>query len=355
MEMDLDTSVHLSYDDVLAKPQYSTVQSRSDVNTTSRLTPNHTIENPIVGAPMDTVTEAEMAQALSDAGSVGVLHRFYANREENRQKSIRQQADDVAQVDGLVGAAVGVGDRYYERADRVIDAGADFICLDIAHGHMQRALDAVSTLNESIKTPIVAGNVATRQGTIDLIEAGADSVKVGVGPGSHCLTREVAGVGVPQASAVHAAAEGRRQLGAETEVTIIADGGIQSGGDVLKATMLGADTVMIGGLFAGCDESPAQAVKIGGEKYMKTRGMSSDEAREELGLSGDQAAEGASGLTRYQGSAENVVEELSAGLRSGLSYMGGHSIEQARENAEIIRITPSTQARNGTHGVYNDN
>lgn len=353
--MELDTEPHLSYDDILVKPQYSTVDSRSDVDTTSRITPEHNVDTPIVSAPMDTVTEAEMAQKISDAGGVGIIHRFYGDRGASEEQSIDQQAGDVQSVTGLVGAAVGIGGSYEKRASAVADAGADFLCLDVAHGHMERTLDAVEHLSNVFDIPIVAGNVATEQGTRDLISAGADTVKVGVGPGSHCLTRDVAGVGVPQASAVRSAVQARADMNAEDDVAIIADGGIQSSGDIVKATLLGADTAMIGGLFAGCKESPAPVVEQNGVKYKRTHGMASEEAREDHGLENDEAAEGASGLTRYQGAVSDVVGELSSGLRSGLSYSGGHTLDEARRNAELIRITSSTQVRNGTHGVYTNN
>lgn len=343
--------VHLSYDDVLVEPQASTVRSRSDPSTHTAIVDGIGCEVPIISASMDTVTGAPMAQAMSDSGAVGIVHRFHGDiDEQTEQQRIERQASDIAQVNGCVGAAVGINGAYVDRADAVVSAGADFVCVDIAHGHMESCIEAVSTLSESLGVPVMAGNVATAEATADLIHAGADAVKVGIGPGSHCLTREVAGVGVPQISAIRNAVDGRSAAG--RMVPLIADGGIQNSGDIVKALVAGADSVMIGGQLAGCTESPAPTVEINGTTYKRTHGMASEEAREEHGLPNEQAAEGASGYTEHAGPVTETIHELAAGVRTGLSYCGGHTIEEARQNAELIRVSGRAASRNGTHGSY---
>lgn len=347
VNMNLETA--LSYDDISIRPTRSSVESRSNVSLESTLIRDITIDNPIISAPMDTVTESDMAQAMNDAGGVGIIHRYLSPEE---------QAEEIRKVDGIVGTTIGIGAGWDERLEMTIDAGADFVCVDVAHGHMERTLDVVEETTNMVDVPVMAGNVCTGQGAKDLAIAGAEAVKVGVGPGSHCLTREVAGVGVPQVTAI---TECRRELDLAQkmgeishDVSIVADGGIQKPGDMIKALLVGADTVMVGGLFGGCDESPAQLVETeSGNKYKQTHGMASDAARDENDIDTEEATEGDSGLVEYAGPAKSVVNELSAGSRSGLSYVGAHNLEEGRENSSFVRVTPSVTVRNGTHGVLN--
>ncbi len=338
----------LSYDDISIRPTKSPVESRSQVNLESCLIGDITVENPVISAPMDSVTESEMAQAMADSGGVGIIHRYL---------SIEEQAEEVSNVDGIVGATIGINSSWEKRLEMQLDAGADFICVDVAHGHLEKTLEVVKDAKSVIDVPLMAGNVSTGQGAVDLAKSGVDSVKVGVGPGSHCLTREVTGVGVPQVTALN---EVRQDLdyqimmgNIDENVTVVADGGIQKSGDMAKALLLGADTVMIGGLLAGCEESAANVVETNsGVKYKKTHGMASEEAREDNGIVTDEAVEGASGYTPYSGPVENTMEQLSSGVRSTLSYVGAFELDTARENAEFVRITPNVSERNGTHGVY---
>jgi IMP dehydrogenase len=358
MEMKLEKT--LSYDDILLRPKRSRITSRSEPDVSTKLVGDIEIDIPIVSAAMDTVTDGNMAQALSDAGGVGVVHRHHGNQEEHTsEERIEMQARDISEVDGVVGAAVGIGSDWRERTERAIEAGADFICVDVAHGHLQMSLDVVSQLSDEFDIPLMAGNVSTSEGAIDLVDRGADAIKVGIGPGSHCLTREVAGVGVPQVTAIDEvtdALDKSRALGKiESYVPVVADGGIQSSGDIAKALVLGADTVMIGGMFGGCKESPAETIVTqDGRKYKQTRGMSSDEARDDHGLENNVVAEGDSGLTPYKGSAESVATKLASGTRVSFSYIGAYDISEAREKGEFIQVSPSVQARNGTHGVFTD-
>lgn len=348
----------LSYDDILLRPKKSHIRSRSEPSVSTKLVSDIEVDIPVVSAAMDTVTEGDMAQAMSDAGGVGVVHRHHGSQEKNTvEERIEMQAQNVSQVDGTVGAAIGIGEEWQQRLERVVEAGADFVCVDVAHAHLEMCLDVVEKAHSEYDVPLMAGNVSTGEGAVDLVSAGADAVKVGIGPGSHCLTREVAGVGVPQVTAINEvtnALDKARALGkTDSYIPVVADGGVQSSGDVAKALVLGADTVMVGGMFGGCEESPAELVVTSdGRKYKQTRGMSSDEARDDHDLENNVVAEGDSGLTPHRGSATDVAFSLASGVRVSFSYIGASNIDEARENGEFIQVSPSVQERNGTHGVF---
>lgn len=331
-----------SYGDVLLVPQRSPVESRSDVDLSTHLTPDLRIETPLLSAPMDTVTEAEMAIALSRAGGFGTIHRFLTVDEQ------ATEVVSVADADERVGAAVGIEEDYLDRTAAVVDAGADCVMVDVAHGHLEICLDAVAEIDRNFDVPLVAGNVATPEAVEDLYSAGADCVKVGIGPGSHCTTRKVAGAGVPQLTAVQDCATVARDLG----ICTVADGGITSSGDAVKALMAGADSVMLGRLFAGTAESPGEIIERDGERYKRSRGMATTAANRDRTDKDDAdpaADEGVEALTPYAGPAADVVEQFAAGIRSGLSYCGGHTIEAARENAAFIRVEASAREREGAH------
>ncbi len=256
------------------------------------------------------------------------------------------------------GAAVGVKGDYMDRTEALIEAGVDTIVVDIAHGHSELAINTVKRIKKEFDIDVIAGNVATKQGTEDLIAAGADGIKVGVGPGSICITRIVAGAGVPQLTAIFDSAEAARPAG----VPIIADGGIRTSGDVTKALMAGADSVMIGSLLAGTTESPGVPILRNGKRYKVIRGMASlgatlgREAKEKKG-SFDEAdvesvvPEGVEALVPFKGNAKDVINQLVGGLKSGISYCGGLSIEEARRNAEFIRITNAGFKESKPHDV----
>ena len=333
----------LSYDDVLAVPQRSPVDSRDDVDLSTDLAGGLELSLPIATAAMDTVTEAEMARAVAEAGGLGVVHRFLPIDEQARMVA------DVA-ADGLpVAGAVGIAESYLDRAESLVESGASALVLDVAHGHMDRAIEATAELSGTFPgTPICAGNVATEAGVADLAEAGADCVKISVGPGSHCTTREVTGFGVPQFTAVERCSSAARKHG----VTTIADGGIRGSGDAVKALLAGADAVMMGGFFAGCAESPGEIIETDGQRYKRSRGMATAAAAEDReDKAGDvEAEEGVEAVMEYKGPVEPRLAEFAAGLRSGLSYAGAHDLETARENAEFMEVRPTTNRRNGAHG-----
>jgi IMP dehydrogenase len=309
-----------SYDDLLLVPQYSDVDTRDNVSLVTNVTPNNRLGRPFVSAPMDSVTGSEMAQAMAYKGGVGIVHRF---------QDIDKQKSAVESVTGLVGGCVGIDDEELDSAFMLENSGADFICVDVAHGHLEKTIQFVKNLNNIVDVDIMVGNVATFQGAKDLASAGADSIKVGVGPGSHCVTREMTAHGVPQASAVLECSEIK---GMFDDVTIIADGGIRKPGDAVKALMLGADAVMMGGIFGRCKESP------GGSNVW---GCASEEGNTE------QYNEGVVSESENKYTVEGVFEEFMDGMRSGLSYSGGHSIQEARRNAEFVEVSSATQERNG--------
>jgi IMP dehydrogenase len=259
----------------------------------------------------------------------------------------------------LVGAAVGVVGDYLERALELVQAGVDVLVLDIAHGHSENAIRAVRELRSRIgSTDLVAGNVATARGTRDLIEAGADAVKVGVGPGSICITRVVTGVGVPQLTAVMDSAREAQRY----DVPIIADGGIRQSGDVTKALAAGASTVMVGNILAGTRESPGVVVMRNGRRYKASRGMASAEAtlqrrrREKPGWEGesdltDIVPEGVEGLVPYKGDVSDVLVQLVGGLRSGMSYLGARTLSELQQNAEFVQITAAGLVESRPHDI----
>ncbi len=246
----------------------------------------------------------------------------------------------------MVGAAIGVRNGDIQRAHILVDAGVDVLVLDIAHGHLIYTKEMLHRLKneEGIKIPIIAGNVATRKGTLYIRDSDADGVKVGVGPGFVCETRNVAGVGVPQITAIR---EARRALEEEDDpIPIMADGGIRKAGDVSKAIVAGADLVMIGSLFAGTDESPGETVFVDGKLQVMVRGMASASAfekRQQLGdatrNAGQYVPEGRTTFTPYRGPVAKVLYELMGGLRSGMSYVGAHTIEEMQKQGQLRQVT----------------
>ncbi|MBI2040766.1 MAG: IMP dehydrogenase [DPANN group archaeon] len=256
----------------------------------------------------------------------------------------------------VVGAAVGIRGDYLERAEAAIKAGADLICVDVAHGHLEVSLDAVSRLREKFPgTDLMAGNIATEEGARDIAAAGADSIRVGIGNGTICKTRLVAGSGVPQFTAITWAKKGAGN------VPIIADGGMRQPGDFVKAIAAGASAGMFGSLFAGTDESPGEIVMWNGRRSKLYRGSASlsqhidRKKTEESGseeVLGDYVSEGADQVTvPYKGSVAEVVVQLAGGLRSGMSYVGARTIEELWKRAEFVRITPAGLKESGIHDV----
>jgi IMP dehydrogenase len=255
------------------------------------------------------------------------------------------------------GAAIGVGDAALERAKRLVDAKVDVIVVDTAHGHSRGVLETVERLKSSgIPIDVVAGNVGTAEATEDLVRAGVDAVKVGMGPGSICTTRVISGAGVPQITAILDCAE----AASKHDVPVIADGGIKFSGDVVKALACGAQTVMIGSLFAGTAESPGETILYQGRTFKTYRGMGSlgamsdatkDRYFQQEVEAGKVVPEGIEGRVPYKGSLAGVVEQLVGGLRSGMGYCGARSIEELQARAKFLRITAAGHRESHVHDV----
>jgi IMP dehydrogenase len=257
-----------------------------------------------------------------------------------------------------VGAAVGIREGYIERARALVDAGVDVLVVDVAHGHSDRVLNVVRKLKKELsQVDVIAGNVATPEGTKDLIDAGADAVKVGIGSGSICITRIVTGAGVPQLTAVLECAETARK----SDIPIVADGGIRNSGDITKALATGASSVMIGSMLAGTEESPGVTVMRNGRKYKIHRGMASvgasmkrgtEEAEDEAALL-EYVAEGIEAFVPYRGTSHEILAQLAGGIRSGLSYCGAKTLIELRQNASFVRLTSAALKESYPHDVEN--
>ncbi|MFC9583749.1 IMP dehydrogenase [Streptomyces yangpuensis] len=263
----------------------------------------------------------------------------------------------------LVGAAVGVAGDAYDRAQALIEAGADFIVVDTAHGHSRLVGDMVAKIKSNSSVDVIGGNVATRDGAQSLIDAGCDGIKVGVGPGSICTTRVVAGIGVPQVTAIYEASLAAKAAG----VPVIGDGGLQYSGDIAKALVAGADTVMLGSLLAGCEESPGELLFINGKQFKSYRGMGSLGAMQsrgdqrsfskdryfQEGVGGDDKLipEGIEGQVPYRGPLSAVVHQLVGGLRQSMFYVGGRTVPELQENGRFVRITSAGLKESHPHDI----
>lgn len=471
----------LTYDDVLLVPCRSSIASRRDVDTSTRLTRDLRLNIPIVAANMDTVTEARMARAMAREGGIGIIHRFMSieqeaaevqqvkrpeqtiggrqlhtiaptrtvadaitlmgrhnvnsllvvgqgdqllgivtsrdvlfaentaqpvsgimtggdqlvtapvgTRLEEARRVLHEHrleklplVDDTGHLRGLitardvlrlsenpsaardsqgrlvVGAAIGAVGDYMERAEALVAAEVDVLVVDIAHGHSEHALEATRRVKEAFRTvQLISGNVATADGARDLIEAGADGVKVGVGPGAACSTRIVAGVGVPQLTALFECLA----VAAEADVPVIADGGVRNSGDLTKALAAGAETVMIGSLLAGTEESPGRTVVRGGGRFKVYRGMASSgaaEARRQRETSEDVldelaaavVPEGVEAVVPFRGATAEVLYQQVGGLRSGMSYLNARTLTELRAHARFVRMTDAGRSESSPHDL----
>jgi IMP dehydrogenase len=332
----------LTFDDVLLMPCHSTLTSRRAPQLETRLTKKIKIKIPIVSSNMDTVTGFEMAIKMAQIGGMGILHRFMSPTE---------QVEDVKKIRAAIGtlpiaASIGVKEEGMERARMLADAGVDIITLDIAHGDSVMMLETLDFVKKNFpQIQVIAGNVATPWGTKTLIDHGADAIKVGIGPGSMCTTRIITGCGVPQLSAIAMCVEAARKY----DVPVIADGGIKTSGDIVKAFAAGAETVMLGSMLAGCLETPGE-VQGGKKKY---RGMASKDAQVSWRgeLPKGMAAEGESRLIPCKGSVEHIIDELTGGLRSGMTYLNAQDLSEINKNARFMEMTSSGMIESKPHGM----
>lgn len=335
----------LTYDDVLLVPQHCEIQSRKIPNLTGQLTKNYKINLPFISANMDTVTEASMAIAMAKQGGVGILHRFISTEEQVAQVGQLIEAKQ-GLPDLVVAASVGVKEEGIKRAEALINAGVEVLTLDIAHGDSVMMLETLSAIKKlSSKVDIIAGNVAIPEGVKRLIDSGADAVKVGIGPGSMCTTRIITGCGVPQLTAVALCVEEARKH----DIPVIADGGIKTSGDIVKALSAGANTVMLGSMLAGTLESPGE-LKNGMKKY---RGMASKDAQVSWrgNMQQGMAPEGESRMIACKGPVESVLHELAGGVRSGMTYINANTIAELYEKAQFLEMSTAGLFESRPHGM----
>ncbi|HUC95057.1 MAG TPA: guanosine monophosphate reductase [Candidatus Saccharimonadales bacterium] len=349
--MDHEFPLGLSYDDVLLVPQYSEINSRNDVDLSTQITPHVKLKLPLISINMTDVTGVDMAIALGKLGGIGFLPRFFPAEEQ------ANMAAQVKKAGVFTAAAVGCREGYLERAEKLVNAGVDILTLDVAHAHMRQALDATSELKQKFgKTiDIISGVVGTENGANDLYKYGADSVRVGVGPGTICITRIVTGSGVPQITAVLNASKAAKRW----KRTVLCDGGTNNSGDIVKGLAAGASAVIIGSQFAGTDEAPGKKIEKDG-KYFKVYNASTSPTEkknhmqnggEKLGKNYTKQIEGVESMVKYSGSLSLLLEKMVANIRSGLSYSGARNIQEFWKKAQFIRITSLGKAENGIHNV----
>ena len=333
----------LSYDDVLLVPRYSNIQSRAEIDISVDLGRGLALPLPILASPMDTVSEEEMACAMNAAGGAGIIHRYNSVVEQI------QIIDKAVQLGATsIGVAVGVSGDFTRRAQCAMQAGATFLCVDVAHGHHIMMKEALAQLRDVVGTGthIMAGNVATLEGVNALADWGADSVRCNIGGGSICSTRIQTGHGLPGLQTIMDCAKTDR------DVTIIADGGIRNSGDMVKALAAGADAVMCGSLLSGTDETPGQILRDrDGQQWKTYRGMASKEAQ--IKWRGKYASfEGVSARVPYRGPVGVILADLEKGIRSGFSYSGARTLTQLQSSAQFVVQTSAGQSESSTHIIH---
>ena len=365
----------LTFDDVLLLPGYAAF-SRSDINLSIKLTKNIILQVPFISAPMDTVTESKLAIELARIGGMGIIHR---------NLSVKDQAAHVAKVrkEGLlVGAAVGASAGYEKRLEALIKAGVSVLVLDSAHGYTWQIIDALLFIKKHYpKIDVIAGNIATYDGAKALIDAGADGLRVGMGPGAICTTRIISGMGVPQMTALEETVRAAKAGGPAKAVPVIADGGIKYSGDMVKALAAGASALMMGSFFASCAESPGKIVNLPKEKvphrfqsifqkgkkryaFKEYRGMGSigamkkgasvkseDEYHGKSYKDRVLVAEGVEGLVPVKGTVQSVLDQAIGGIKSGMYYVGAKTIPELQKKARFIQITQASLAESHPHSL----
>ena len=342
----------LTFDDVTLAPKYSEILP-SEVDTGVQLTKNLKLKIPLLSSAMDTVTESKMAIAIAKSGGIGVIHRNLI---------IKNQISEIKKVKKqklLVGAAVGAGPNEFKRAEAIVKEGVDLIVVDTAHGHTKKVGEIIKFIKKfkNKRASLCAGNIATPEAAKFLIKLGVDIIKVGIGPGSICTTRLVAGIGVPQLSAILSVRNGLKNK----NVKIISDGGIKYSGDLAKAFAAGADAVMIGSLFAGTDEAPGKLIKKNGKLFKSFRGMGSVGAMNKGSADryfqikqndvSKYVPEGVEGFAKYKGDVGSIIYKLIGGLRSSMGYLGSKSITKLRIKPNFVKITKAGFYESMVHNV----
>jgi IMP dehydrogenase len=370
--MQLLTTPSLTFDDVLLKPGY-TGFSRAEINLNTKISKNVSIKSPLVSAPMDTVTESPLAIALGKAGGIGIIHRNLTIGDQAHEVKLTKDAGQ------LVGAAVGSSPGYEQRVAALVEAGVDVIIVDSAHGNTMYVLEAIGTIKKNFKVDVISGNIATAEGAQAVIDAGADGLRVGMGPGAICTTRIVSGMGVPQLTAIIETSA----VAVKHGIPVIADGGINYFGDITKALAAGASSVMMGRLFAATEESPGEIVEfekdqvpgrfrdiVKGDKdkyrFKSYRGMGSIGAME-LGKSISSedefhgksytkdsvlVAEGVEGLVPCSGSLDLATSTMLEGVKSGFYYVGARTIDELWDVAVLTTITQASLSESHPHDLF---
>jgi len=335
-----------SYNDVLIVPKYNKIRSRKEVKFKTKVTRNYEIDIPIIAANMDTVCDARLAIALGKLGGLGIIHQFM---------TIEEEAEEVKKVkkEGLIAAAaIGIKD-LEERSKALVEAGVNILVIDLAHGHSKYTGKTLDYLKETYpKIDVMAGNVATKDAAEYFLSKGADGIKIGVGPGSMCTTRIMTGAGVPQLTAIMDVYEATKG-----EIPICADGGIKKPGDIAKALGAGANTVMLGYLLSGTEESPGEIIEKNGEKYKMYRGSASFEVSlKKAKIHGEEnkkiiSVEGEKTLVKYKGPIKPIIDAYLGGLASGMTYMGAKEMKNIIGKADFIEITVAGLEESVANGV----
>jgi IMP dehydrogenase len=341
----------LTFDDVLMLPKYSNILP-TNTNISLHLTKKISLKVPFLSSAMDTVTESKMAIAIAKEGGLGIIHR---------NLDIIKQTKEIKKVKNkklCVGAAIGTNPEDLERARSLVANGADLIVIDTAHGHSEKVLKTLTKVKKIIKKiPVCVGNIATGDAAKKLYNSGADIIKVGIGPGSICTTRMVAGIGVPQISAIM---EVKKTLN-KKNIKIISDGGIKFSGDIAKAIAAGADAIMMGSIFAGTDESPGKKFRSKGKIYKEYRGMGSIGAmssgsanryfQKNFKDKSKFVPEGVEGRVEYKGKVSKIIYQLQGGLRSSMGYIGARNLSEINKKAKFIKITKAGFYESMVHSV----
>ncbi len=341
----------LTFDDVLLLPRYSSVLP-TKTSILVKLTNNITLKVPFLTSAMDTVTESKMSIAIAKEGGMGIVHRNLDIK--NQSKEVKKVKDKKL----LVGAAVGTNKEDLERVKSLISNGVDLIVIDTAHGHSEKVLKTLSKIKKIIKNiPVCVGNIATGEAAKKLYNSGADIIKVGIGPGSICTTRMVAGIGVPQISAIMDVKKALQKK----KIKIISDGGIKFSGDIAKALAAGADAIMMGSIFAGTEESPGKKFKTNGKIYKKYRGMGSIGAmsagsanryfQKNFKDKSKFVPEGVEGRVEYKGRVSKIIYQLQGGLRSSMGYIGAKNLNEINKKAKFVKITKAGFYESMVHSV----
>lgn len=335
-----------TFDDYLLVPQYTDIASRLDVALETRLTKNYNINIPIVAAPMDRVVGSTMMIAMHNLGGCAIMHRFASLQE---LKNIFLDFKDNTKDDFWkpCAASIGLNDKTDELIDLYLSVGVNILCIDLAHGDCLRAIDLIKYINKNYQLSIIAGSVCTYDGTLRLCDAGAHAIRCGVGGGSVCSTRLVAGAGYPQLDAVRECV----RAASKYCVPVISDGGITKSADIIKALAAGAESVMCGNLLSAHEECPGDIIiDRNGNKFKQYRGMASQSFMENWKGSYHAAPEGVDIKIAYKGNVSNTVNNLCAGIRSGMTYCNARTIRELQDKAIFVKVSSNTLIENKPHG-----